>query len=67
MPKGPNGQKLPGDVIGAAIVDAKEGRPMTEADVEWLRQRRVGTPAKEDAGAFVSRMRDEDNERLLPR
>ena len=38
----------------------RKAQPMTEADIEWLRQRRVGTPAKEDAGAYVSRMRDED-------
>ncbi len=36
-------------------------RPMTEADFEWLAKRRVGRKApREDAGALVSRMRDED-------
>jgi len=39
-------------------------RPMTEADWEWLRRRRDQLPMmKEDAGTFVSRMRDEDWER----
>jgi antitoxin (DNA-binding transcriptional repressor) of toxin-antitoxin stability system len=39
-------------------------RPMTEADWEWLRARRDQLPMmKEDAGMFVSRMRDEDWER----
>ncbi|HTW68934.1 MAG TPA: type II toxin-antitoxin system prevent-host-death family antitoxin [Acetobacteraceae bacterium] len=43
----------------------KTGRPMTEADVEWFRAHRVGkiTPPL-DAGAEVSRMRDEEVERL---
>jgi len=38
----------------------RKARPMTEADADWLRRQRVGTPAKEDAGAYVSRTRDED-------
>ncbi len=43
---------------------ASQGRPVTEADIEWLRQNRVGTiMPREDAGTFVSRMRDEDWER----
>ena len=38
--------------------------PVTEADVEWLRARRLGrTPAKTDAGTLVSKMRDEEWER----
>ncbi len=39
----------------------QDGRPMTKADLAWLRARRVGrgTP-KEDAGTLVSRMRDEE-------
>jgi prevent-host-death family protein len=39
---------------------ARKARPMTEADLDWLRRHRVGTPSIEDAGAYVSRMRDED-------
>jgi prevent-host-death family protein len=38
----------------------RKAQPMTQADIEWLRQNRVGKPVKEDAGAYVSRLRDED-------
>jgi prevent-host-death family protein len=43
----------------------KTGRPMTAADVAWFRAHRVGkiTPPL-DAGAEVSRMRDEEAERF---
>lgn len=43
----------------------KPGRPMTAADVAWFDAHRVGkiTPPL-DAGTEVSRMRDEDLERL---
>ena len=35
-------------------------RPITQADIEWLRARRVGrTMPKTDAGTLVSEMRDE--------
>jgi hypothetical protein len=35
-------------------------RPIAEADIEWLRARRVGgTMPKADAGTLVSEMRDE--------
>jgi len=35
-------------------------RPVAEADIEWLRARRVGrTMPKTDAGTLVSEMRDE--------
>ena len=35
-------------------------RPITEADIEWLRVRRVGAKMPEtDAGTLVSKMRDE--------
>ncbi|MGA3310688.1 MAG: type II toxin-antitoxin system prevent-host-death family antitoxin [Xanthobacteraceae bacterium] len=39
----------------------KPARKVTAADLDWLAARRVGlkTPS-EDAGTFVSRMRDED-------
>ena len=37
-------------------------RPITQADIDWLDAHRVGkTPASPDAGADVSRMRDEDS------
>ena len=37
------------------------GRQITPEDIEWLDRNRVGTiMPDEDAGAFVSRMRDED-------
>lgn len=36
-------------------------RPVTDEDVAWLEAHRVGkSPAAEDAGTLVSRMRDED-------
>jgi prevent-host-death family protein len=38
-------------------------KPMTPADLDWLRKRRVGKMPKEDAGTLVSRMRDEDWQR----
>ena len=39
-------------------------RPVTEADIEWLKARRRGrTPAKTDAGTLISQMRDEEWER----
>ena len=45
------------------VAPAKQPR-VTEADIEWLRARRVGrTMAKTDAGTFVSQMRDEEWER----
>jgi prevent-host-death family protein len=37
---------------------------LTDTDLDWLAARRVGRgKAKEDAGAFISRMRDEEWER----
>lgn len=39
-------------------------RPITDADIEWLRARRVGRkPAETDAGTLVRQMRDEEWER----
>ena len=36
-------------------------RPVTPADLDWLAAHRVGKrPMREDAGTFVSRMRDEE-------
>jgi prevent-host-death family protein len=59
---------------GESVVITRHGRPVAElrpipkpagkvsaAALDWLAARRVGAkPADEDAGAFVSRMRDED-------
>ena len=44
-------------------------RPMTDAELDWLKKRRAGRGRpKEDAGSLVSRMRDEEwVERLLGR
>jgi prevent-host-death family protein len=40
---------------------AQTHRPVTAADIEWLRRHRIkGPPPAEDAGTTVSRMRDED-------
>ncbi|HEY0106286.1 MAG TPA: type II toxin-antitoxin system prevent-host-death family antitoxin [Rhizomicrobium sp.] len=42
-------------------VSATEERKITPEDVEWIRRHRVaGMIPPEDAGTFVSRMRDED-------
>lgn len=39
-------------------------RPITDADIEWLRARRVGrVPAKTDAATLVRQMRDEEWDR----
>jgi prevent-host-death family protein len=43
-------------------------RPVTVADLEWLRARRVHPlpdAPPTDAGTFVSQMRDEEDERLV--
>jgi prevent-host-death family protein len=49
-------------VVGLRSTRAS-GRPVTEADLDWLAARRVGRfmPA-EDAGTLVRRMRDEDED-----
>jgi prevent-host-death family protein len=39
---------------------ARKARRVTDEDIEWLRRNRVGSSAVEDAGTYVSRMRDED-------
>lgn len=39
-------------------------RPITKADIEWLRARRaLLPPSKVDAGTFISEMREEEWER----
>jgi prevent-host-death family protein len=39
-------------------------RPITQADIEWLRARRAQLPyCKTDAGTLVSQMRDEEDDR----
>ena len=64
-------------VAGEDVVITSHGQPvaelkairrtpkrMTEADFEWLKAHRARlTPAKTDAGTFVSQMRDEEWER----
>lgn len=45
---------------------AKQGRPMTEESIEWIRRRRVRPANRDnDPRSFVERMREEDDERLL--
>ena len=40
---------------------ARQHLPVTDEEIEWLERNRVGgKPPEEDAGTFVSRMRDED-------
>ena len=53
---------------GEPVVELKPVRspppPITEADLEWLRARRVGRkPAKTDAGTLLEQMRDEEWQR----
>jgi prevent-host-death family protein len=64
---------------GEEIVITRHGKPVvklspvaekpapkriTQADIDWLRKHRVkGKVPKEDAGTFVSRMRDEEWQR----
>ena len=45
--------------ISAIAVKAKPER-MTQADIDWFDKHRVGKMPAEDAGTFVSRMRDEE-------
>ena len=53
-----------GRVVARLIAEPKPLRVMTDADWDWLDAHRVGTVMqKEDAGTFVSRMRDEEWER----
>ena len=53
---------------GEEVVITRQGRPMTVADVEHMREKRVKllTP-DDDPRSIVERMRDEDSERLLRR
>ena len=59
---------------GRPVVELKPisplARPVTVADLEWLRAHRVHPLSgafPTDAGTFVSQMRDEDDERLVPK
>lgn len=63
-------------LAGEGVVITRNGKPVVElkpvqvrrkagqvtaADLDWLAAHRVGTtPSKEDAGTFISRIRDED-------
>ena len=62
-------------LAGEGVVITRDGEPVAELkaivrantpadplDLEWIRKHRVGRldPAAEDAGTFVSRMRDEE-------
>jgi prevent-host-death family protein len=54
---------------GVPVVELKalrpQGRPMTEADIDWLRASRQPVRGGPDSGELLSRMRDEDEARLL--
>ena len=53
-----------GRVVARLIPEPRPPRVMTDADWDWLAAHRVGTVMpKEDAGTFISRMRDEEWER----
>lgn len=43
-----------------ALQPAAPKMPITQETLDWLDAHRVGKPAQEDAGTFVSRMRDEE-------
>lgn len=49
---------------GAPVVELRAKTPapkrVTKESLDWLDKVRVGRVSEEDAGAFVSRMRDED-------
>jgi len=46
--------------------ESPEGRPMTEADIARLRERRIRlAKADRDSRSIVERMRDEDEKRLV--
>jgi prevent-host-death family protein len=45
----------------SGIMEARQPKRITQADIDWLDKHRVGKiMPKEDAGTFVSRMRDEE-------
>jgi len=49
---------------GAPVVElrakARAPKRVTKESLDWIKANRVGRASKEDAGALVSRMRDED-------
>ena len=58
---------------GEGVVITRHGKPVaelrpipapprrvTKADIDWLEAHRVGKASAEDAGTFISKMRDED-------
>ncbi len=48
-------------VVELKPIRRRTPKPVTAVDMDWLAAHRVGTtPSKEDAGTFISRMRDED-------
>jgi prevent-host-death family protein len=48
-------------VVELKPIQPKTVGPITDEALDWLAAHRVGSkPASEDAGTFVSRMRDED-------
>ena len=48
----------------SALASKPEPKRITQEDIDWLNAHRVGTIIpEEDAGAFVSRMRDEEWDR----
>ena len=63
-----NGEAIVITRRGQPVVELKPvrpaPRPMTDADIEWLRARRALLPrSKVDAGTLISEMRDEEWER----
>jgi prevent-host-death family protein len=53
-----------GRVVARLVAEPPAPRRITQKDIDWLDAHRVGTiMPSEDAGTFVSRMRDEEWER----
>ncbi|HEX4079062.1 MAG TPA: type II toxin-antitoxin system prevent-host-death family antitoxin [Rhizomicrobium sp.] len=50
---------------GRPVVELKpvqqRARPVSQTDLDWLAQRRVGKPARQNAGTLLRRMRDEED------
>ena len=59
-----NGEEVVVTRHGQPVVELRPRNPaprrVSKESLDWLDKVRVGRPSEEDAGAFVSRMRDED-------
>ena len=54
--------------LAATKPPVRRGRPLTQADADWLRARRIDTGVFDDNPvSIVERMRDEDEDRFFKR